>query len=186
LLTLQIDMSQYALVQIVGFIAVCFTCALFQVNSRRAMLAIGMIGGLLYATHFILLGALTGAALNLLNILKAGIFYRYNGLRRPAWIPYFFIGTTVVIGIATWHGFQSLLPVAAGCAATFAFWQLNTQRIRRLALIAPPCWFAYNIIVGSYPGMLSEIVNVSSNAIAQYRFDRPKGRGYRTAEVKAS
>jgi D-alanyl-lipoteichoic acid acyltransferase DltB (MBOAT superfamily) len=180
-------MTNYVLAQIIGFIAVCFTFALFQVNNRRSMLAIGLVGGTLYAAHFILLGALTGAALNVVNIAKAGIFYKYNEKRRPNWLPYLFIGLTILSGIATWQGFRTLLPVIAGCAATIAFWQLDTKRIRRLALIAPPCWFVYNVIVGSYPGMLSEIVNVSSNSLAQYRFDRKKPqRSYSAAEVRAS
>jgi len=43
--------------------------------------------------------------------------------------------------------------------------------IRRFALISPPLWFMYNVILGSYPGMIAEAVMFVSNMVGIYRFD---------------
>jgi len=43
--------------------------------------------------------------------------------------------------------------------------------MRRLGLLSSPPWFTYNFISGSYPGMVIEVLLVTSNLIGQYRFD---------------
>ena len=65
----------------------------------------------------------------------------------------------------------SLLPFIGTASGAIAFWQKKTKYIRRLALVSSPPWFTYNVIVGSYPGMVAEALLMSSNFIGQYRFD---------------
>lgn len=160
--------------QLIGFIAVGLTLALYQFNSRRTMLIIIIVSSALYAVHFLLLGAPTGAIMNSLNIFRSLVFLRYAHKKRPIQIMYLFIVLFLMAGVLTWQGPLSLLPMTGMISGTIAYWQLKTKRIRRLALIASPCWLVYNVISGSYPGMVAELVSITSNIVAMYRFDSKK------------
>jgi hypothetical protein len=52
-----------------------------------------------------------------------------------------------------------------------AVWQKNPRMIRLLSLLSPPLWLIYNVLSGSYPGILSEIFLLTSTLIGIYRFD---------------
>jgi glycerol uptake facilitator-like aquaporin len=54
--------------QAIGIIALCFTIIGFQLNNRKKIIFILTISASLYSVHFLSLGALTGAAMNALNI----------------------------------------------------------------------------------------------------------------------
>ena len=146
-------MSQHLIAQLIGFVALCCTLALYQFNNRRKMLVISFFGGILYAVSFGLLGARTGMAMNLLSAMRMIVFSHYNSTRRPVWIMYTFILLFIGVGLMSWQGWYSTLPIIGMVGSTVAFWQLKPVRIRRLSLISPPCWFIYNFIVGSYAGM---------------------------------
>lgn len=164
-------MSSSIIAQLIGVIAVCFSLAIFQVNKREIMLRIGAVAGLLYAVHFFLIGAPTGAAMNIVGSIRSYIFSIIKPTRKNIWILVFFICVSLLGAALTWEGALSLLPMGGIIFGALAFWQSNPTTIRRLALIASPLWFIYNAASGSYPGMFIEIFIMTSNLIGQYRFD---------------
>mgnify|MGYP001130253951 CR=1 FL=1 len=159
--------------QAIGFVAVIVTVSSFQIDNRKTILLLLMVSSSLYSIHFLLLGALTGSALNAINIARNYIFaqkYEYKWANSRLWLL-FFIVVFIFAGILTWDGLKTILPVVGMIAGVIAFWMKNTTHIRLLALIAPPCWFIYNFIVGSYPGMVVEVFTVTSIIIAVIRYD---------------
>jgi hypothetical protein len=164
-------MPHHMIAQLIGFVAVCCTFTLYQFNNRRQMLVISLCGAMLYALSFGLLGARTGLTMNLLSAVRVLVFSRYDSTQRPVWVMYTFIILFIGGGLISWQGWYSILPIIGMVSSTVAFWQLKPVHIRRLSLISPPCWFIYNLIVGSYAGMAAEVVNISSNLSAMWRFD---------------
>jgi len=135
------------------------------------MLMLGMTVSLLWSTHFLLLGAVTGAAMNALSALRCYVYYRVKPVKRNLWVPWLFMGLLCTATIFTWQGAVSLLPLAGSLCSILASWQRRPKAIRRLSLGSSPPWFVYNFISGSYPGMVVEVLLVMSNLIGQYRFD---------------
>jgi len=168
-------MPHHLVAQLIGFIAVAFSLAVFQVNKRNGMLLLTIVASLLYTCHFYLLGAYSGSIMNLIGAVRSYVFKRQGKnqsvLTLSIFSLFFVVGTFI-----TWQGPESLLPLGGTLAGSIAFWQLKPKRIRFIALISPPLWFTYNIIVGSYAGMFIEIINFSSNMIGIYRFDWPTKR----------
>ena len=73
--------------------------------------------------------------------------------------------------IFTWSGWLSLLPVAANIAATIGGYTHNAQKIRIAGMaINSPLWIIYDIIVGSWAGILDEVVSEISMAISVWRY----------------
>lgn len=159
--------------QLVGFVAVGFSLAVFQVNNRKTMLTLTIVAGLFWTCHFYLLGAATGSAMNLIGSARSYIFRKQSAKQSFVSLVFFCL-LFIVVTVITWQGIESLLPLGGMLAGSYAFWQINPKRIRAFALIAPPLWFTYNLIVGSYAGVLIEVINVGSNVLGIYRFDRAK------------
>lgn len=164
-------MHSFIIAQIVGFIAALISLSIYQFNSRKVMLALSTLGALCWSIHFYMLGANTGSAMNLIAVGWSYAFLKVKPSRKNIWIPLSFLALSAFATYLTWQGFVSLLAMAGDMVFIIAFWSRSTKVIRRLALTGPPLWFAYNVFVGSYAGILFEIFSFTSNLIGQYRFD---------------
>jgi Bacterial inner membrane protein len=171
------------LAQAIGFIGVGLLVLAFQFNHRQTILRLQLISGLVWATHFFLLGAATGAAMNL---LMAGRNYAFDRFRHQRGIFWCLLLVIVGVGLLTWSNWTSSLPLVAGIISTIAVWQKNPRAIRFLSLGVPPLWFAYNLLNGSYPGMAGDTITFCCLLIAIYRFDiRRKPIAHRAVRVEA-
>lgn len=164
-------MSLYLIAQLIGVCAVLISLSVFQVNKRSVMLKLGMTAAVLYSVHFLLLGATTGAAMNIIGAVRCYVFYHVKPGRGNVWILATFVSVAAVATAFTWQGPLSLLAMLGSMLGATAFWQTNPKIIRRIILFVPPLWFSYNTISGSYPGMFIEVVMFFSNLVGQYRFD---------------
>lgn len=135
------------------------------------MLLVGMSACALWSVHFLLLGAATGAVMNLIGAARAFAFYKVEPTKRNRWILWSFLSLLAIATALTWQGIISLLPFAGSAANVIAYWQKQPKTIRRFALATPPPWFIYNVISGSYPGMIVEVLKMTSNIVGQYRLD---------------
>ena len=71
----------------------------------------------------------------------------------------------------TWGGWWSILPVVANIASTIGGYTYNARKIRVAGMfINSPLWIIYDIIVGSWAGVLDEIVSEASMIISIYRY----------------
>lgn len=161
----------YWLIQLIGLFAVAISLSIFQINDRRKMLKLNIAAAIIYSVHFFLLGATTGAAMNLIAAGRSFAFFNTNPNKRHLWVLFAACVVSIVGALLTWQGPLSLLPLAGSVSSGFAFWQKNPKHNRRWALISSPMWFVYNSISGSYPGMIIEVITVISNFVGQYRFD---------------
>ena len=65
----------------------------------------------------------------------------------------------------------SLLPVIANIASTIGGYTHNARKIRLAGmLINSPLWIIYDIIVGSWAGILDEAISELSMAISIWRY----------------
>ena len=73
--------------------------------------------------------------------------------------------------VVTWSGWISILPVAANIAATIGGYTHNPRKIRVAGMfINSPLWIIYDIMVGSWAGILDEIVTEASMIISILRY----------------
>lgn len=164
-------MNIFMLAQLVGFLSVILIVLTYQFNKRQTILVLSMFSQIIFVAHFLLLGAFTGATMNLIGATRNFLFMRSNTQQRSSFILYTLISVYIVVGFFTWSGPKSLLAVAGMIFGTLAFWQLTPRRIRLFALLAPPLWFSYNFLVHSYPGMIADSISFMSACIGILRFD---------------
>ncbi len=157
----------------IGYIALLFIILSFQNKKRVNILIVMLIGLVLFVVHYILLGAWTGAVMNL---IEAGVVYVSHQKETKSWAKknfwlYLFLALFVIAGFFTYKNFVGTLPVLAQIIGTVAIWQ-KSEKTTRLMLLGPrPLWFIYNFAVGSFAGMAAEIFIFLSVVTGIIRFD---------------
>ncbi|MBT3245029.1 MAG: YgjV family protein [Bacteroidetes bacterium] len=161
------------IIQGIGFIGLGFLVLAFQQNNRKKILFLILAGQIIFLGHFILLGAWTAVAMNIVGAVRTLIFsYKEQNkwANKPYW-PFFFIACFIVFGALTWQGWYSILPIIAMSIETIGLWMKNPKFIRIINIFPHPPWFTYNLIIGSWPGIATEILIFGSVLVGIWRFD---------------
>lgn len=163
----------YYLIQAIGFAGVAMFILSYQIRSNKALYAFQAIGSLLFCIQFGLLGQLSGS-LNLILVIIRNFMLtgcrKYPVLKKKIW-PCMITVISIVGTIMTWKGLISLLPLAAVCGSTFLYWTDNAQKIRLSNLAcASPCWLIYDLLIGSWGGVLNEAITLASILVSIKRF----------------
>jgi hypothetical protein len=161
------------LVQGIGYIALLFVILSFQRNTRKMILGIMLTGLLLFVVHYLLLGATTGAVMNLIEAAVVFLAYKKESAKwaQSRYWLYIFIAAFILAGLLTGTTFIDGLPIIAQIAGTLAVYQTRPRAIRFIMLIPRPLWFVYNLTIGSSAGMVAEILILTSVLIGIVRFD---------------
>ncbi|HEX7042374.1 MAG TPA: YgjV family protein [Patescibacteria group bacterium] len=161
------------IVQGIGYLALLFVLLSFQKSKRVNILLLMLVGLILFVIHYYLLNAGTGS---LMNLVEAGVVFVSYKKETALWAKqkfwlYVFVLAYIIAGIVTFKSFVDCLPIIAQIFGAIAVWQTNPKIIRFLMLIPRPLWFAYNLVVGSYAGVTTEILILASVLIGIVRFD---------------
>lgn len=155
----------------VGFIGMFFVFIAFQNNDKKKILLFQALAGTVFAVHFVLLGAFTGAVMNAVEVLRNSVFYReWKPKHKVLWML-LFIAVFTAAGVASWQNLTSLLPVMAMNLSTVAFSLSKPKYIRLCFLPVAAAWLIYNIASFSVAGILTEVFDLMSLSIAFWRFD---------------
>lgn len=80
-------------------------------------------------------------------------------------------GMQMVAMVVTWNGWISILPVAANIASTIGGYTHNARKVRVAGIfVNSPLWMIYNVIVGSWAGIVDEIISEASMILSIVRF----------------
>ena len=138
-------------------------------RSRNGILLAQLATNLFFTVHLLLLGAVTGALMNGLSAVQVAAAIPL-GTRPGFRVVYLAVLPVVAAGLAlTWHGVPSLFAAAGMALVSLSRYQTDVRRLRLIMMLAFPCWFAHNLLVGSLPGVLSDVVGMTLNAAVLLR-----------------
>jgi len=164
------------LTQAIGFVATICVLLSFQQKTRARILIWLLLGQILFAAHFGLLGAFTAVVTNVVAIARGAVYYckpTQAWAKSKLWL-YVFIGLMAVGGFLTWEGWYSVLVLGAMMIETIGLWSDKPRTIRWVMLLIRPIYFTYSLVVGSYAGMTADVIFSISIIIGMIRFDRTK------------
>ena len=165
-----------AVAQVIGFMAMASAIICFQQKSRKKILFWQLICCSLWTTHFIILGVVTGAAINGLQVVRTIIFSQKENKKWaswPGWIAVFSL-VTIILGVVTYENPLSILPVIGTIFATVSMWMKKPLTIRLLTFPVSITWCIYDGASGSIAGVCNEIFCIISIIIAIIRIDIPE------------
>ena len=128
---------------------------------RSTMLATYIGNNLAFAVHYGLLHHWTAVAMNgLMGVQTVAAIWlvRWPWLRWPYYALMPALGAASII---TWHGSSSVLAAAATALSTIGRMQRNEIVLRSLLLASTPCWTAHDLMVGSLPGLVADLLSMT-------------------------
>lgn len=161
----------YLLVQMIGFLGTGFFFLSFQFKENKRLFQIQFLAYLSYTVHFLLLGATTGGISYVLNMVRSFCMASKWKFARSKYMCAILCSLQLITLCFTWAGWISVLPIIANMASTIGSYTNDGQKIRIAGMfINSPLWIIYNIIVGSWAGILDELVSEASMIISIIRF----------------
>ena len=156
-----------------GYIAFLVGIISFQSNKHKHIVLLKAFTDICFGVQYILLGAYTGAATDLVGCVRNLIFAKEFKKKSTQYIiTACFVGIMIGIGIVTWSGWLSLLAIAGKLCTTISFSIKNTKYLRLFTIPSGIMWIIYNAASGSVGGVLYEAMVIVSIIIAAYRYDR--------------
>ena len=165
-------MNEFA-VQMIGFAGVAFFIVSYQIRSNRLLFLCQLMGCLIFCAQFIIMGAYTGALSLTVSIARNALLLKaddWKWVKSKATLSAI-LALLLAITVSTWAGWVSLLPFAAVSAASIGYWSNNARKIRlSQLLVGSPCTLIYDLMVGSWGGVMSEAITLISILVSIVRF----------------
>ena len=159
------------LVQLIGLLGTTVFFLSYQCKTNRNLFRVQFLSYLIYTLHFLLLGAFTGGISYLLNMVRSFCLAGKSRFAHSNSMCALLCLAQLIVLVTTWSGWISLLPVVANIATTVGGYTHNGRKIRLAGMfINSPLWIIYNILVGSWAGILDEVVSEASMIISVIRY----------------
>ena len=157
--------------QTLGIIATLITALSYQANTKRKLLFIQSVATLCTCISYLLLGATSGFALNIVCLIRNLCFYFQKEGKTPIYISTsIFVVMMGILGAMSWQGPISLLIIVALAANTFFLSLGKPQMLRYSILVTSLMVLIYNIYVLTIGGILNESIAILSAFIGIIRF----------------
>ena len=157
--------------QALGVVAVILGFVTYQMKSPKALLIVNLITCGVFCLHYLLIGAISGAVMNGLGILRNVVYTNRDKkiFSSPAW-PFIWAAIMLIAGLVTWQDWRSVLMVCALVINSMALSMKNAQHIRYSLLITCPLVMIYDVLLHSYGGIVYEGMSIVSAIIGIIRF----------------
>lgn len=163
--------------QLVGVLAVATFLLSYQQKTRRGIITLNVISRVLYITQYLLLGAFSGAALDILGAVSSVIAARKQSgfVSRYKYVILIAMDVAMVaVGLLLWESIYSLFAILGILLHTTAFWIDDERVIRRISLLGSPFWFVYNFASRAYGSAVGDVLTMASIVIAMIRYRKSK------------
>ena len=167
---------QLYLAQVLGFGAVGLYLLSYQLKKRTQIVWATFFSNLFYVVQYFLLGAFSGAAMDILStvasLLAAG---KHNPRfsRHTKWIVAGMVAVIIGVGLAiaiirgSW---LELIPIGGAVSQSVGLWCDKEQTIRKLGLCGAPCWLIYNFLSQAYGSALGSLFAIISILVSLVRY----------------
>ena len=166
--------------QILGVIAIFIGFITYQIKSQSRLLLVQSSLALIFSIHYLLLGAYSGMAMNIVAVIRNFSYDRRlkNRIESKV-IPVFFVVLQAIMCALTWEAWYSVFILLGLCGNTYCMSFKSSQNIRKSILVTCPLVFTYNVFAGSIGGSIFEAVAFTSGLIGiiRKREDSPEPTG---------
>lgn len=160
--------------QLAGLLATALGIVSLQFQDVRTLLFVQMCGNFTFVLHYFMLGAYTACIGQIILSANVLVLCGRDGhtARRGGWKWLFSLLSLAACAIS-WQDIFSLLPCAASLVTILTNWSFDGRKIRLgKLLLSCPGWVVYDIHVGSWSGILCELVAMGSALLAVVRCRR--------------
>ena len=161
--------------QILGFLAVLIFAVSYQIKSPKKLLVAQTLGTSTLVIHYLMIGALSGFALNFVCVIRNLVYYNKDKkIFSYKFYPYLLALLVGAVGVLSWQGPVSLIIIIALMINTVCLSSNDTQFLRKSVVLTCSMLAIYNVFVNSYGGILNELLSVFSSILGLYRHRKNK------------
>ena len=161
--------------QILGIFAPILTVVTYQMNTKKSLLIVLTSATVCTCLSYLLLGATSGFALNIVCVLRNLCFYfQHEGSKANTVSALLLAAVMVILGALSWQGPISLFIMIALAINTIYMSLGNPQRLRKSILLTSSLVLIYNAVVFSIGGMINEGLAIGSAIVGIIRFKQAK------------
>ena len=164
----------YIIAQIVGILAVATYLLSYQLEKRKQIIFVNATSSFLYVLQYILLGALEGAAIDVLSAVGAVTAHNKDKKFIAKHMTIIIILLNLLFltaGLTLYKNIFSLFPIVGAILQASAFWMTSEKRIRQVSFLGVPFWLVYNLTCQAYGSAIGSILCMISIGSAIYRYD---------------
>lgn len=156
---------------IVGAVGIVFFFLSYQIYDKKKLLAVQTIATSIMCLQYLLLGAYSGFALNVVCLIRNFFFYNrgkkfFSGNHWPV----LFALAMAAVSLLSWDGWHSLFIIAGLMINTLCLGFCNSQDLRKSILLTCPMIIVYNCFELSIAGIISESISMISAGIGIIRY----------------
>lgn len=160
----------------------CINVLSYQAKTQKGVIFMQALASVLFFVNYLIIGAYTGAVLNLVAILR-GVVYGFRErfhAEKGIWLAVFCViyALTYVMTFTVFskpftleNALIELLPVIAVTAGTVAFKMGTARHVRLSVFVNSPSWLVYNFINFVIGGIICESIAIVSAIIGIIRHD---------------
>ena len=128
--------------QVFGVIAIILGFLSYQMKTQKQLLICQTATSLVFCIHYFLIGATTGMAMNMVNVVRNIFYYRRNQKgSKSLLLPIIFTSILAVIGILTWNGWYSIFVFLGLIINSMCMSFADPQNVRKSILVTYPMVF---------------------------------------------
>jgi hypothetical protein len=155
-------------------------CCLWSfARTRRDMLLVQMAGSVCFLLHWVLQGRGTAATMTglLLGMAALSLFLEGSpdsprlGLVRRLYVAA--LVPIVILTAATWSGAPSFFAAVGTGVGCYGRWQTDPGRHRAILLASSVPWLLHSALVGSVPGVCTDLFGLGRAAWIKWKQGRP-------------
>lgn len=167
----------YIISQIFGLGAYVCLGMTFFIKSKKNILKLSIINSLLFAIEYVLLGAYSAVAINIVSIVGI-VWYYFDDLsnKKNNYISIIVVSILfIVFGILTYNKPVDLIVILASLSYTYSIWQTDILVYRWFGLINSMLWLLYNVKYYAIVGVVFELLCLIVKLIGVIKLYRNKG-----------
>lgn len=157
----------------IGVLGIIANMLIYQQKSGKKLILYKLISDILWALHYALLSAYSGAAIAVIGIFREIVFYNQDKkwAKSKLWLVFFLL-CSVVSAAITWKSAYSILPAFASVLSVIGFWRANPRLSRGLSFPISFAMLTYDVTCNSYTGIVNEIFTLISSVIGIIRYSK--------------
>lgn len=156
---------------VAGFVSVGLFFYSYQCTEKRKLMVVQTVATALSCVQYLLIGAFSGFALNVVCIIRnLTFYYRDKQKRTDVVLPILFSLCMAGASAFSWEGTHSLLITLGLVVNTMCMGICSANDFRKTILISSSLILVYNIFAFSYSGILSESISLISVVIGIVRY----------------
>ena len=140
---------------------------IYQQKTRKRMIVAKLSADICWVAHYLCLGGIAGMIPNVIGIFRELVFVNRKDKKWASIVlwPILFIFINWAWGITTFHSAFNVLPIAASTVVTISLWIDHPRLTKMISVPVSFAFMVYDIYVGSYIGIINEIVSMMSIVI---------------------